>query len=213
MIGSLYSGISGLKANTSAMAVIGDNIANVATTGFKSSSVSFANIFSSTLSRTGLEIGRGVTLEGINQRWDSGSLENTNSGTDLSVNGTGMFIVSDPTADSVFYTRAGQFEWDKDGYLVTQDGLIVQGYTLAADGSASGLGDLSLPQRHECAECHAKPLLRHKSGQRCRRWRYFYQLDHHLRLAGIRGPVGYRIHAGGHRLGLDRECRSRHGHL
>jgi len=145
MIGSLYSGISGLKANTSAMAVIGDNIANVATTGFKSSSVSFANIFSSTLSRTGLEIGRGVTLEGINQRWDSGSLENTNSGTDLSVNGTGMFIVSDPTADSVFYTRAGQFEWDKDGYLVTQDGLIVQGYTLASDGSASGLGDLSLP--------------------------------------------------------------------
>ena len=64
MIGSLYSGISGLKANTSAMAVIGDNIANVDTTGFKSSQVSFANIFSSTLNRTGLEIGRGVTLNG-----------------------------------------------------------------------------------------------------------------------------------------------------
>jgi flagellar hook protein FlgE len=65
MIGSLYSGISGLKANTSAMAVIGDNIANVDTNGFKSSRVSFANVFSSTLSQPHLQIGRGVTLNGV----------------------------------------------------------------------------------------------------------------------------------------------------
>jgi len=145
MIGSLYSGISGLKANTSAMAVIGDNIANVDTTGYKCSKVSFANIFSSTLSRTGLEIGRGVTLNGVTARWDSGALENTNSGTDLSVNGTGMFIVSDPSTNSNYYTRAGQFEWDADGNLVTLDGFIVQGYGIAPDGTVSGLDGISLP--------------------------------------------------------------------
>jgi len=145
MIGSLYSGISGLKANTSAMAVIGDNIANVDTTGFKSSKVSFANIFSSTLSRTGLEIGRGVTLNGVNPQWDAGSLENTTSATDLSVNGTGLFIVDDPSTNISYYTRAGQFEWDDEGNLVTPDGFIVQGYSIATDGSVGGISNISLP--------------------------------------------------------------------
>ena len=145
MIGSLYSGISGLKANTSAMAVIGDNIANVDTTGFKSSKVSFANIFSSTLSRTGLEIGRGVTLNGVNPQWDAGSLENTSSATDLSVNGTGLFIVSDPSTNISYYTRAGQFEWDDEGNLVTPDGFIVQGYSIDADGNVGGIEDITLP--------------------------------------------------------------------
>ena len=145
MIGSLYSGISGLKANTSAMAVIGDNIANVSTTGFKSSKVSFANIFSSTLSRTGLEIGRGVTLNGVSAQWDAGSLENTTSATDLSVNGTGLFIVNDPSSAISYYTRAGQFEWDRNGNLVTPDGFIVQGYSIEPDGSVGGIGDITLP--------------------------------------------------------------------
>ena len=145
MIGSLYSGISGLKANTSAMAVIGDNIANVDTTGFKSSKVSFANIFSSTLSRTGLEIGRGVTLNGVNPQWEAGSLENTNSATDLSVNGTGLFIVNDPSTNISYYTRAGRSEWDKDGYLVTPDDFRVQGYSIAPDGTVGGIDNIALP--------------------------------------------------------------------
>jgi flagellar hook protein FlgE len=145
MIGSLYSGISGLKANTSAMAVIGDNIANVDTTGFKSSKVSFANIFSSTLTRTGLEIGRGVTLNGVNSQWETGSLENTSSATDLSVNGTGLFVVNDPSTSIPYYTRAGQFEWDNGGNLVTPDGFIVQGYTIATDGTVGNIENISLP--------------------------------------------------------------------
>ena len=123
MIGSLYSGISGLKANTSAMAVIGDNIANVDTTGFKCSRVSFANIFSSTLSKTNMQIGRGVTLNGVDPQWESGSLENTTGATDLSVNGAGLFMVSDPSTNINYYTRAGQFEWDNEGNLVTPDGF------------------------------------------------------------------------------------------
>ncbi|HSO18248.1 MAG TPA: flagellar hook protein FlgE [Desulfosarcina sp.] len=146
MIGSLYSGISGLKANTSAMAVIGDNIANVDTNGFKASRVSFANIFSSTLSQTSLQIGRGVTLNGVNPQWEAGSLENTSSATDLSVNGAGLFLVNDPSTGIPYYTRAGKFEWDRDGNLVTPDGFIVQGYTInPATGAMGAIGDIVLP--------------------------------------------------------------------
>lgn len=146
MIGSLYSGISGLKANTSAMAVIGDNIANVDTNGFKASRVSFANIFSSTLSQTSIQIGRGVTLNGVNPQWEAGSLENTTSATDLSVNGAGLFMVSDPSTNINYYTRAGQFEWDNEGNLVTPDGFIVQGYSVdQATGNIGTIGDITMP--------------------------------------------------------------------
>ncbi|MDX2452629.1 flagellar hook-basal body complex protein, partial [Desulfosarcina sp.] len=146
MIGSLYSGISGLKANTSAMAVIGDNIANVDTTGFKSSRVSFANIFSASVSQTGLQIGRGVTLNGVNPQWQPGSLENTNSATDLSINGAGLFMVNDPSSQISYFSRAGQFEWDKDGNLVTPDGFIAQGYSMdPATGAIGGIGNITLP--------------------------------------------------------------------
>ena len=146
MIGSLYSGISGLKANTSAMSVIGDNIANVDTTGFKSSRVSFANIFSASVSQTGLQIGRGVTLNGVNPQWQPGSLENTNSATDLSINGAGLFMVDDPSSRISYYSRAGMFDWDKDGNLVTPDGFIAQGYSIdPATGAIGGIGDIMLP--------------------------------------------------------------------
>ena len=146
MIGSLYSGISGLKANTSAMAVIGDNIANVDTTGFKGSRVSFANIFSSTLSQSTLQIGRGVTMNSVNPQWGSGSLENTNSATDLGINGAGLFVVDDPNSGQPYYTRAGSFSWDKDGSLVTPDGFVVQGYSIdPVTGALGGIDDIALP--------------------------------------------------------------------
>jgi len=145
MIGSLYSGISGLKANTSAMAVIGDNIANVETTGFKSSSVSFANIFSATMGQSSLQIGRGVSLNSVTPRWENGSLENTNSPTDLSINGSGLFMVNDPSTNITYYTRAGNFDWDKDGNLVTPDGFITQGYSIATNGTVGGIGNIAKP--------------------------------------------------------------------
>ena len=86
MIGSLYSGISGLKANTSAMSVIGDNIANVHTTGFKASTVSFANVFSASLGQSGMQIGRGVTMSNIAANWNSGTMETTNNVTEWEQN-------------------------------------------------------------------------------------------------------------------------------
>lgn len=145
MIGSLYSGISGLKANTSAMAVIGDNIANVDTNGFKSSRVSFANVFSSTLSQTHLQIGRGVTLNGVSPQWHAGVLENTSSATDLSVNGAGLFVVTNPNEGVNYYTRAGSFQWDRNGHLASPDGLMVQGYSIDTAGNFGAIGNITLP--------------------------------------------------------------------
>jgi flagellar hook protein FlgE len=145
MIGALYSGISGLKANTSALAVIGDNIANVNTTGFKVSKVNFSNVFSAALGQSNLQIGRGVTMGGIDANWNSGTVETTNSVTDLAINGQGMFIVVDPNATAQYYTRAGQFEFDNNGYLVNQDGFHVQGYTIDAAGNIGGMTDIEMP--------------------------------------------------------------------
>jgi flagellar hook protein FlgE len=145
MIGSLYSGISGLKANTSAMSVIGDNIANVGTTGFKASQVSFSNVFNASMGQSDMQIGRGVTMSGTSANWNSGTVETTNNVTDLAINGQGMFIVQDPADGAEYYTRAGQFEFDVDGYLSTADGLRVQGNTLNPLGVSMGLGDIILP--------------------------------------------------------------------
>ena len=145
MIGSLYSGISGLKANTTAMSVIGDNIANVNTTGFKSSTVSFANVFTASLGQSTMQIGRGVTMNGISANWNSGTVETTNTVTDLAINGQGMFIVNDPSGSAQYYTRAGQFEFNNQGYLINEDGFRVQGYNIDASGSVGAIGDISLP--------------------------------------------------------------------
>ncbi len=145
MIGSLYSGISGLKANTSAMSVIGDNIANVDTTGFKVSKVSFSNVFSASLGQSSMQIGRGVTMSGVNANWNSGTVETTNNVTDLAINGQGMFIVNDAAGTAQYYTRAGQFEFDNQGFLVNQDDFRVQGYPIDPLGNVGPIGDIALP--------------------------------------------------------------------
>ena len=141
MIGSLFAGISGLSVNSTAMTVIGDNIANVNTTAFKSNKASFANILSQSLgggnSTDG--IGRGVEFWGVSPSWSQGSIENTSNATDMAINGKGFFMLKDETG-SAFYTRAGEFSFDKDGYLVNPDGLYVQGYNVEsvdADGEVT----------------------------------------------------------------------------
>ena len=140
MIGSLFAGISGLRANSTAMTVIGDNIANVNTTAFKSNKSSFANILSQSLGGGGSAtdgIGRGVEFWAASPSWSQGSIETTSNSTDMAINGKGFFMVEDDSGSS-FYTRAGEFSFDKDGYLVNPDGLYVQGYavsSIAPDGT------------------------------------------------------------------------------
>ena len=91
MIGSLFAGISGLNANSTAMTVIGDNIANVNTTGFKANRSSFANVLSTSLQGSGgSDIGRGVAFWGSTPSWSQGSVENTANATDMAINGRGF---------------------------------------------------------------------------------------------------------------------------
>ena len=138
MISSLFAGISGLSANSTAMTVIGDNIANVNTTAFKSNKFSFANVLSQSMGTSTTDgIGRGVEFGGVSPSWSQGSVENTSNSTDMAINGKGFFMVED-NFGSAFYTRAGEFTFDREGYLVNPDGLFVQGYavsSIAADGT------------------------------------------------------------------------------
>ncbi len=145
MIGSLFAGISGLNANAMAMTVIGDNIANVNTTAFKANRSSFANMLSQSLTSAGSgDIGRGVEFWGTSASWSQGNVENTASPTDMAVNGKGFFILQDDT-DLSYYSRAGEFAFDRNGDLVNPDGLYVQGYEVTAvapDGTFS-LGNVA----------------------------------------------------------------------
>jgi flagellar hook protein FlgE len=146
MIASLYAGISGLSANATAMTVIGDNIANVNTTAFKSNRSQFANVLSTSLGGESATagVGRGVEFWGVNAQWSQGSLENSSSATDLAINGKGFFMVQDPNGSN-YYTRAGNFTFDKNGYLVNPDGLQLQGYALDANGNIGSIADIYIP--------------------------------------------------------------------
>lgn len=130
---SLFSGISGLNTLGNAMTVIGDNIANVNTVGFKNSRVTFQDVLSQTVATTAgsAQVGRGTSLADITSSFSQGSFESTESSTDLAIGGNGFFIVRDPNSvDNVFYTRAGEFRFDKDGNFVNPSGYIVRGWEL-----------------------------------------------------------------------------------
>ncbi len=139
MIGSLFAGISGLNANATAMTVVGDNIANVNTTAFKANRFSFANILSQSLGGGGGDdIGRGVDFWGTTALWSQGSLENTSNPTDMAINGRGFFMVNDSSGSS-FYSRAGEFSFDRNGDLRNPDGYLLQGYQVTGLSPTGGL--------------------------------------------------------------------------
>jgi flagellar hook protein FlgE len=124
----LFAGMVGLNVNSTSMTVLGDNIANVNTTGFKSNRASFSNILSSSLAGSvSSDVGRGVQFQGTTPMWTQGSIENTNNPTDMAINGSGFFVVQDGSGAN-FYSRAGEFHFDRNGDLVNLGGLFVQGY-------------------------------------------------------------------------------------
>ncbi|MBW1739604.1 MAG: flagellar hook-basal body complex protein [Deltaproteobacteria bacterium] len=133
---SLFSGISGLNTLGNAMTVIGDNIANVNTVGFKASRVTFQDVLSQTVATTAgtAQVGRGTSLADISSSFAQGSFESTDSTTDLAIGGTGFFVVRDPSAEEEeYYTRSGEFRFDKDGYFTNPAGYIVRGWALDED--------------------------------------------------------------------------------
>lgn len=134
MLTSLYSAVSGMSANGLSLSVIGDNIANMNTVGFKGSRVSFGDILSQSLGTS--QVGRGVMVSAVNPLFAQGSFESTASALDLGIDGNGFFIVEQDGAPA--YTRAGQFSLNKDGYIVNPEGLILQGYLADATGALTG---------------------------------------------------------------------------
>jgi flagellar hook protein FlgE len=129
-LGSFSAGLSGLNANGEYISVIGNNLANVNTIGFKASSVSFQDMVSQSLggSVNPMQIGLGVSTASISPVFTQGTIQNTHESTNAAIQGNGLFVVADSDGAQA-YTRAGAFTFDKDGNLVTPDGHFLQGYT------------------------------------------------------------------------------------
>jgi len=138
MLRSLFSGISGLRAHQQMMDTTGNNIANVNTTGYKSSQTTFEDTLSQLVRSAGApqggvggtnpaQIGLGVRLGGISNNFSQGAAQTTGRSTDLMIQGDGFFVVQNAGQD--LYTRNGSFSFDTNGSLVTSDGGVVQGWS------------------------------------------------------------------------------------
>jgi flagellar hook protein FlgE len=129
-VGSFSAGLSGLNANGQYLAVIGNNLANINTIGYKSSAVTFMDLVSQTVggsSANPMQVGLGVVTGSISPVFSQGAIENTREATNVAIQGNGFFVVRG--ASGLSYTRAGNFSLDSNGALVTPDGFKVQGYT------------------------------------------------------------------------------------
>lgn len=156
---AFFTAAAGLRNHQSKMDVIANNIANVNTTGYKTSQMSFASMLSQTVRGASgpsaslggtnpMQVGLGAFVSAITSNMEQSPLENTNRVTDVAINGNGFFITNN--GDKSTYTRAGNFGLDSLGYLVTVSGMKVQGYNqLTKDGlsidSKSPVGDMVIP--------------------------------------------------------------------
>ena len=164
LLRSLYAGVSGLRNHQVMMDVIGNNIANINTIGYKLGRVTFSEMFAQTLRGTTqplanyggtnpMQVGLGMSLNTIDTLFSQGTIETTGQVTDLAIQGNGFFILSD--GEKRYYTRAGAFQFDANGYLVSpSNGLRVQGYMANAAGeivAGTPLSDLRLPLEKKIA--------------------------------------------------------------
>lgn len=136
---SMYSGTSGLKAHGEKMTVIGNNISNVSTIGFKASRMYFEDALSQqiTTASGGGQVGRGVSVGAVMGDFSQGSLESTTEATDLAIGGNGFFMVSPAGQELNYYTRAGNFRFDQDGYLVDPHGYRLQGWAVQTENTSA----------------------------------------------------------------------------
>jgi flagellar hook protein FlgE len=155
---SLFAAVSGLRNHQTRLDVIGNNIANVNTLGFKASRVTFKVAFAQLLQGATrppgdlggvnpMQIGSGMSIGSIDQLFTQGALEATGLNTDLAIQGDAFFVVN--SGSRRFYTRAGNFQLDADGRLIAaNNGFVVQGLiadTSGAFSSSSRVGDIVLP--------------------------------------------------------------------
>ncbi len=155
MIQSFYIANTGLYSNRKWLAVISDNITNANTIGFKASQINFDDIIASSITSfsngipKNLEIGGGSFAASTTKDFSQGSLKNTKSSTDLALDGEGFFMVKGQD-DITYYTRAGQFRKDADGFLVNVSGYRLLGWSLDEFGNISGpLNAIKIPNDME----------------------------------------------------------------
>ncbi len=147
ILSSLYTGVSGMTAQGEALGVIGDNIANANTVGFKASRAEFQDIISKNLKGIlgGNQIGRGVKIGAVNPILTQGNIDATEKVTDLAISGDGYFKVKGSDGES--YTRDGSFHFDREGYLVTNDNQKVQGFATDEKGNiVNKMTDIKFPR-------------------------------------------------------------------
>jgi len=137
--------VSGLLAANADLGVVGNNIANASTTGFKSSRTEFADVYAASGGATGggSDVGSGVRVKDVAQQFSQGSVSFTNNNLDLAINGNGFFVLSD--GDSTEYSRSGIFGVDAQGTIVDSAGKALQGFGAGDTGVvAGGLGPLTI---------------------------------------------------------------------
>ena len=149
MIKSFYAGLTGLAAYASALNIVGNNLANINTTGFKASTMSFHDLVTATFggiatsaSGNPMQVGLGTLTNSIDGIFSQGSVQRTTEATNVAIEGNGFFIVGN-TAEERFYTRSGNFSFNNEGYLIDPSGMFVLGYTQRnPDGSIIASGPL-----------------------------------------------------------------------
>jgi len=132
--------LSGLRASATELEVTGNNIANASTVGFKLSRAEFGDVYANSFfGGGGTEAGDGVAVQNVRQLFSQGNVSFTDNSLDLAITGNGFFVLSDQ--GEAKYSRAGQFGVDKDGFLVNNTGMRVQGFQADTTGTVSGVLD------------------------------------------------------------------------
>jgi flagellar hook protein FlgE len=138
--------LSGLTADSAALDVVGNNLANLNTTGYKDSTVSFYDLLQQSVAGGSTQIGGGVSAPQTERLFTQGSIQATGGDYDAAIQGNGFFIVQDPSGNTL-YTRAGNFQLNANGNLVTATGQYVQGWDAQAGvvNTSGQIGNISIP--------------------------------------------------------------------
>ena len=138
--------LSGLTADSAALDVVGNNLANLNTTGYKDSTVSFYDLLQQSVAGGSTQIGGGVSAPQTERIFTQGSIQSTGGNYDAAINGNGFFVVQNP-AGNTLYTRAGNFQLDANGNLVTATGQFVQGWNAENNvvNTSGAIGTITIP--------------------------------------------------------------------
>ena len=147
---ALWIAVTGLNATSRQLDVIGNNVTNANTMGYKAGKTYFANMLSQNLmtgTSAGIaQIGQGVMIADITTQFNQGAMETTGSALDMAIDGEGFFMVED-SENSRYYTRAGAFRVDEDGYVIDTNGYRIQGYDYFS-ATPNAVGDINVRNAH-----------------------------------------------------------------